>query len=177
MDPSSPITLVAAGYDSLARAVADYDAVWRTRHERPFHHSCLAVVLQDPAGTSRIERSHNTAESLLWGDAVLGAALSVVLPRMVAGAPDSGDRAGQDAFVGHFRRNIDVDDLVAAALLLDDSDIGLVVVMLGRRASDVLSLLSHARQTSATETPWADLEDVLGHNLARSVSDRVLTFT
>jgi hypothetical protein len=175
MDVSAPITLAVAGYSSVARATADYDAVWRARGEPPFHHSCLAVVLQDRSGNFRIERSDNTAGSLAWGDAVLGAALSVLLPRMDAGSPAVGGRDGQDAFIGHFRRHIDVEDLVSAALLLDDSSVGLVVVMLNRRPAEVLPLLSHAREARATGTAWAGLEEDLGQDLVRGVAGRVLT--
>jgi hypothetical protein len=47
-------------------------------------------------------------------------------------------------------------DVVATALLLDDSHVGLVVALLNRRSSDVLPLLSHAREMRATGTRWAD---------------------
>ena len=172
MDVSAPITLAVAGYRSPARATADYDAVWRARGEPPFHHTCLAIVLQDGAGASRIERSDNTAGALAWGDAVLGAALSVLLPRIGPGSPVIGERDGQEAFIGHFRRHIDVTELVSAALLLDDSAVGLVVVVLNRSPAEVLPLLSHAREAIATGTPWAGLEDDLGHDLVRAVSGR-----
>src|SRR3954447_16868907 len=155
MDPSAPITLAVAGYRSHARADADYDAVWHARDERPFHHTCLAVLLQDRARTCWIERSDNTAEYLTWGNAVLSAAFSVLLRRTGAGSAPVDGRDGQEAFIGHFRRHIDVADLVSAALLLDDSEVGLVVVVLNRQPSDVLPLLSHARETRATGTRWA----------------------
>jgi hypothetical protein len=174
MDPSSPITLAAAGYSSPVRALADYATVWEARHDRPFHHSCLAVVLQDRLGTSWIERSDNTAECLTWGDGVLGAALSVLLPRMATSAPAIGTRGGQEAFIGHFRRHVDVADLVSAALLLDDSPVGLVVVVLNLPPSAVLPLLAHAARTEVIGTRWADLEDDLGRDLARGVSEPAL---
>ncbi|MGY1745823.1 hypothetical protein [Blastococcus sp. SYSU D00695] len=174
MDPSSPMTLAAAGYGSLARAVSDYDAVWRARAEGPFHHSCLALVLHDRLGSSRVERSDNTAGQLVWGDGVLAAALTVLLPRLGCFPPVVGDHTGQDAFVGHFRRTIAVEDLVAAALLLDDHAIALVVVVLNRGPGDVLPLLSHARDTHAAATCWADLEDALGRDLENAAAARVL---
>jgi hypothetical protein len=165
MEPSTPITLVAAGYRTLADAFEDHDAVWGARRTGTFHHSSLAVLVQHDDGTFRVERDSNTAWSIVWGDALLAAALFVLLPRVSLKMLPVADLDGRGAIIRHFYRHVGLDDLVAAAGLLDDSPVGLVVVVVNRVRGQVTDQLVHARRMHAVDTVWGDLEQELCRDL------------
>jgi hypothetical protein len=165
MDPSTPITLVAAGYSSLDGALADHDAVWAAREEGTFHHRSLAVLVQQADGTVRVERDNNTARSITWGDALLGGALFVLLPRVSLRMLPTADLDGRGAIIRHFYRHIGLDDLVAAAGLLDASRVGLVAVVVNRVSTEVTRRLAHAERAHAVDTLWGDLEEELCRDL------------
>jgi hypothetical protein len=165
MHPSTPITLVAAGYSGLDSALEDHDAVWAAREEGTFHHSSLAVLTQHADGTFAVERADNTARSITWGEALLGGALFVLLPRVSQWMLPTPDVDGRGAIIRHLYRHIGLDDLVAAAGLLDDSRVGLVVVVVNRVSSDVTPRLAHAERTHAVDALWGDLEEELCRDL------------
>jgi hypothetical protein len=176
MDTQTPITLVAGGYDGLEPALWDHDAVWAGRREGAFHHSALAVLSQTAEGSFRIERDNNTARYLTWGDAILAGALFLLLPRvrMSLATPDLG---GRGAIIRHFHRAIDLDDLVGATALLEDSRFGLVVVLINRTSTEVTPLLTHAARTRAVDLAWGDLEEELRRDLVRPKPELVLVGT
>jgi hypothetical protein len=169
MDPSTPITLVAAGYSTVAGAIEDHDAVWAAREEGAFHHRSLAVLIQRDDGSFRVERENTTAGSITWGDALLDGALFVLLPRVSLRMLPTTDVDGRGAIIRHFYRHIDLDDLVAAAGLLDDSPVGLVVVVVNRTSTDVTRRLAHAECTQAVDTLWGGLEEELCRDLVIQV--------
>jgi hypothetical protein len=166
MDARSPITLVAAGHRSSADALHDHDAVWATREDGTFHHSSLAVLRQDPDGTFRVERYDSTARFMVWGDALLSGALRVLLPRQAVWTLPATDVDGRGAIIRHIYRHVDLDELVAAARLVDDSRFGLVGVVVNRPRDEVARLLVRAEQVRAVQLDWGDLEEELSWDLA-----------
>lgn len=166
MKPSTPITLAAAGYRTLDRAIEDHDAVWGARTQGAFQHSALAVLVQEQDGRFLVERDNSTARFLTWGDGLLAGALTVLLPRWSARTPPPVADDGRGAIIRHFHGRLDLADRVAAAALLDDSPFGLAVVVVNRRSAEVASLLLRAERVHAMDTAWGDLEEQLARELA-----------
>jgi hypothetical protein len=74
--------------------------------------------------------------------------------------------SGAGAMIYHFRRNADPLALAAAGSLLEQADVGLVVVVVNRRADLVTPLLAKARRSAAVDLLWGDLEEELYRDLA-----------
>jgi hypothetical protein len=165
MHPGTPITLAAAGYDRLPAALLDHDAVWGARRAGTFHHTSLAVVVQRADGTFYLERTSNTASFLSWGPGLLRAALAVLMPRVCDRMLPPTDLDGSGAISRHFYRHVPLDDLVAAAELLEGSPVGLVAVAVNRVSGDVRCQLGGADRVHAVGTAWGDLEEGLGRDL------------
>jgi hypothetical protein len=165
MDTGTPITVAAAAYPRLDLALRDHEALWRARREGTFHQSALAVLAQRADGSFRIEREDNSARSVVWGDALLVGALFVLLPRVSVRMLSLTDPDGRNAFVSHFHRHIGLDDLVAAAGLLDDSRFGLVAVVVNRTRAQVTAQLGRAERAHAFDLTWGDLEEGLRGDL------------
>jgi hypothetical protein len=165
MHPGTPITLAAAAYPDLAAALRDHDAVWGARRAGTFHHSSLAVVVQRADGTFYLERTSNTASFLSWGNGLVRAALVVLMPRVCSRMLAPADLDGTGAISRHLYRHVHLDDLVAAAELLEGSPVGLVAVVVNRVSSDVRRLLTTADAVHAVDTAWGDLEEGLGRDL------------
>lgn len=174
MDTGTPITIAAAGYRSLDRALRDHEMLWRARHEGTFHHSALAVLAQRSDGSFRIEREDNSARHVVWGDALLVGALFVLLPRVSMRMLSLTDPDGRNAFVSHFHRHIGLDDRVAAAGLLDSSRFGLVAVVVNREKAQVTAQLGNAEQAHAIDMDWGDLEEGLRGDLTTPFTEAVL---
>ncbi|NYJ07378.1 hypothetical protein [Petropleomorpha daqingensis] len=174
MNANAPISVVVAGYGARQRAVEDLESVWEARHTGPFHHTAVALMRRTVVDEIDVERSHSTAQHLLWGGALLGGALFVLVPaagvRMFA---DVGlDGAG--ALVYHFRRHADPDGLAAGARLLSEEPHGLVVVTVNRFGEAVAPLLRRAERCTWVDLPWGDLEEELSRDLV-SRGDGLLT--
>lgn len=165
MNPGTPITLAAAGYGSLERALLDHVAVWEARKVGDFHHSALAALARELDGGFRIERADNTATPVTWGDGLLAGALFVLLPGARFQLRPALDAIGRRAIVRHFHRQIHQDDLDAAAGLLADSRFGLVVVVVNRVGAQLRTQLVHARETHVIDLAWGDLEEELRRDL------------
>jgi hypothetical protein len=165
MDTGTPITVAAAGYPSLDLAFQDQEILWRARHEGTFHHSALAVLAQRADGSFRIIREHNSAHSVVWGDALLVAGLFVLLPRFSARMLSLAEPDGRSAIVRHFHRHIGMDDLVSAAGLLDSSRFCLAAVLVNRTSAQVTPQLRNAERASAMDLTWDDLEEGLRGDL------------
>jgi len=165
MHPGTPITLAAAAYPDLSAALRGHDAVWEARRAGTFHHSSLAVVVQRADGTFYLERTSNTASFLAWGDGLVRAALVVLMPRVRDRMLPTADLDGTGAISRHLYRHLHLDDLVAAAALLESSPVGLVTVVVNRVSSDVRRLLTGADAVHAVDTAWGDLEEGLGRDL------------
>ena len=177
MDVNAPIALVGASYNTLDQAVRDYQSVWGARHDGDFHHTSVAVLTKDSAGTSHLERNNSTAKHLEWGGALLGAALFVLAPTTGIEILPRVGLSGAGALVDHFRHNSDPEDLAAVARLLEVGACGLVAVIVNRRSQAITSLLTHAGGKWSVDMPWGDLEEELSKDFARPRSGMVLVAT
>lgn len=167
MDKDTPITLAAAKYADRDSAVKDFHAVWDARHHGEFDHTAVAVLTKDANGDLRMDRHDSTTKHLLWGGAVLGGALTLLVPPLgiAAAAASAGTTAGVGAIVGHFHHNIPKKEVRELADLLDAGESGLVVVAVNQKGSDITPLLSHAEASKVTGTTWGDLDKELASEI------------
>jgi hypothetical protein len=157
------IVLAVASYRSKAAAERDFDAVWSATHERGRDDVAAAVLEKGADGTLTVDRHHNSAEDVASGDALLGAALTVVagplgiliLAPVVA---TRADRAGAVARVAHFWHNIPRDELFRMSNLLEASQAALVIVAVDHITEEIRALLSNATTTIITDRTVADFE-------------------
>ena len=166
MKVDAPIAVISASYSDRNRAVEDFDAVWRVRHDGDFHHTALAVLTPGPSDGLHVERTNNTAKHLEWGGALLGAPLFVLAPETGTELLATVGLSGAGAFIYHFRRNTDPLALAAAGTLLAQAAAGLVVVVVNRRGDLVTPLLANARRSASVDLLWGDLEEELYRDLA-----------
>jgi len=171
MNANAPISVVAASYGTRQRAVEDFELVWDARHAGTFHHTAVALLRRNVVDAVDVERHSSTAEHLLWGGALLGGALFVLVP--AAGVQMFADVGldGAGALVYHFRRHADPEGLAAGARLLSEGQTGLVVVTVNRSGEVVAPLLRHAQGCAWVDLPWGDLEEELSRDLATRSSD------
>jgi uncharacterized membrane protein len=144
-----PITVAVATYLNEAAAEQDYDAVRGMKHEGQLDHLAIAMVVKDADGQLTIDRHDSTAKHLAWGGGVLGAALTVVsapLGIVFLGplAATTAVWAGAGGLVGHFWKNIPKDTVRRMGDLLEEGDVGLVIVAVNPQGADLEALLANA---------------------------------
>lgn len=144
---SEPDTLLvlAASYDSLADAEADYEAVKALYYEiKTSHEFDAAVIARDEDGKIEIVKKHEqptrhgVAHGLGWGLAV--GAVCAVLPGiglLGALAVGGGGGAAIGAVTGHIKGGMDNSDLKALGDVLDQGQAGLIVVYATNMAEQV----------------------------------------
>jgi hypothetical protein len=174
MNVNGPISLVVASYDDLDGAARDFRTVWSARADGDFHHTSVAILRRDPDDELQIELSDNTAKYLVWGGALMGAALFMLAPAAGVRVLTANGLSGAGAIMGHIRMNADPRDLADAAQLVDTGRTSLVVMTVNRRGEDMTGLLDHPIRTSSVDMLWGDLEEELCQDFAKPLSEAVL---
>jgi uncharacterized membrane protein len=129
------IYVLAASYDRLEDALADYEAVdGAYRHFAKSHDFDATVVAKDEAGKVDMVRRHDeqtrrsTGSGFGWGMAAGAvAALFPAIGILGALAAGGGTGAALGALAGHAARALSRDDLKLLGEVLDRGDAGLVV--------------------------------------------------
>jgi uncharacterized membrane protein len=144
---SEPDTLIvlAASYDDLQAAEADYQAVKSLYHEvETSHHFDAVVIARDDDGKVRVVKKHEeptrhgAAHGLGWGLAV--GAVAAIFPAVgLVGALAVGGGAGAaiGAVTGHMKGGMQDDDLKALGEVLEQGQAGLIVVYATNMADQV----------------------------------------
>ena len=171
MNANAPISLLAASYGTHAGAVDDFQSVWSARRDGDFHHTAVALLRRSSGGTLDVERSSSTAKHLLWGGALLGGALFVLVPAAGVQVFSVVGLDGAGALIYHFRRNADPGGLADTARLLHEGNTGLVVVAVNRRGETLTPLLPHAQRSAWVDLQWGDLEEELCRDFATQRSE------
>jgi hypothetical protein len=166
MNANAPISVLTASYGSRERAVQDFESVWSARHDGDFHHTAVALLSRNSDGTLHVERSSSTAKHLVWGGALLGGALFVLVPATGVQMFATVGLDGAGALIYHFRRNADPRELADTALLLEEGNTGLVVVAVNRPGEALTPLVAHAQRSAWLDLPWGDLEEELCRDFA-----------
>jgi uncharacterized membrane protein len=143
-DPDTLLVLAAA-YDNVADAEADYEAVKALYYEiKTSHEFDAAVVARDKDGKLEVVKKHEqptrhgAAHGLGWGLAV--GAVCAILPGIgLLGGLVVGGAGGAaiGAVTGHIKGGMDNSDLKALGDVLDQGQAGLIVVYATNMADQV----------------------------------------
>jgi len=144
---SEPDTLLvlAAAYDDVAAAEADYEAVKALYYEiKTSHEFDAAVLARDEDGKIEVVKKHEqptrhgAAHGLGWGLAI-GAACAILPGIGLLGGLAVGGGAGAviGAVTGHVKGGMDNSDLKALGDVLDKGQAGLIVVYATNMADQV----------------------------------------
>jgi uncharacterized membrane protein len=158
------IYILAASYDRVEDALADYEAVEGAyRHFASSHDFDATVVAKDDAGNVDIMRRHDeqsrrsAGAGFGWGMAA--GAVAALFPAVgILGALAAGGGAGAalGALAGHAARALSRNDLKLLGEVLDGGDAGLVVVygpdMADRVATSVMRASSKVNATTNVST-------------------------
>src|SRR5262245_4047317 len=136
MSDIDTVLVLAASYDTLDEAEADYEAIKALYKEvQASHDFDAAVIERDDSGEVKVVKKHEqptrhgAAKGLGWGLAI-GAAMAVfpaigLVGGMVAGG---GVGAAAGAVKGHMQGGMDDDDLKALGETLNKGKAGLIAV-------------------------------------------------
>jgi uncharacterized membrane protein len=156
---SETLYVLAASYDDIEDALADYEAVKVAyRHVATSHDFDATVVAKDATGKVQIVRRHDeptkhgTAVGLTWGLAT-GAVVALFPAVGIIGALAVGGGAGAalGAVTGHAHSAMNRDDLKALGEVIDRGHAGLIVVYAPEMADQVGANSSRAAR-SVTKT-------------------------
>jgi uncharacterized membrane protein len=167
--------VIAAAYDDVDAAIADYDAVKALYHEvRTSHDFDAAVVAKDDDGTVRIVKKHEqptrhgAAVGLGWGLAVGVTAL--LFPPVGIGIATAGAAgAAVGGVAGHASRGMSRGDLKDLGEMLDTGQAGLIAVYAANLADQVAANIKAANRVISRETDMA--ADQLAEDIRRAEAD------
>ena len=136
MSDADTVLVLAAAYESVDEAEADYEAVKALYKEVQASHDFDAAVLRrDDEGKVEVVKKHEeptrhgAAKGLGWGLAI-GAAMAVFPAIGIVGGVVAGGGAGAaiGAVKGHMQGGMDDDDLKALGETLEKGNAGLIAV-------------------------------------------------
>ena len=178
---SEPDTLLvlAASYDNLAEAEADYEAVKALyRAIKTSHDFDAAVVARNEDGKIEVVKKHEeptrhgAAHGLGWGLAI--GAVCAILPGigLLGGlAVGAGAGAAIGAVTGHVKGGMDNTDLKALGEILEQGHAGLIVVYATNMADQIAANIKAANRIVSKAT------DMAADELAREIKDAEATTT
>jgi len=136
MSENDTLFVLAASYDGVAEAEADYEAVKELYDALHTSHTFdAAVIARDEHGKLKVVKKHEqptrhgAATGLVWGLAI--GAVTAILPAVgLIDALVVGGGAGATigAVRGHMKGGMDNDDLKALGDVLEQGEAGLIVV-------------------------------------------------
>ena len=157
---SSTLYVLAAAYDDVEDAVAEYDAIKVAyRHVGTSRDFDATVIAKDETGKVAIVRRHDeqqrheTATGFGWGLAA-GAVASLFPAVGILGALAAGGGAGAaiGAITGRASTGMRREDLMSLGHVLDEGAAGLVIVYASDMADRVNAGVTRARRTVRATT-------------------------
>jgi uncharacterized membrane protein len=157
---SDTLYVLAAAYDHVDDALADYEAI-KVAHDHvgSTHEFDANVIAKGADGTVEIVRRHDAGKSqgaekgLMWGLAAGAvAALFPAVGILSALAVGGGAGAALGAFAGHASTGLRREDLMTLGEVLDEGDAGVVVVYSADMADRVGAGFGRARRTARATT-------------------------
>jgi uncharacterized membrane protein len=157
---SDTLYVLAAAYDDVEDALAEYEAIKVAhRHVGSTHDFDATVIAKSEDGQVEIVRRHEEGKShgaevgLGWG--LAAGAVAALFPAVgIIGALAVGGGAGAalGALAGHASTGMRREDLMALGQVLDEGDAGLVVVFAADMADRVASSATRATRTVRATT-------------------------
>ena len=157
---SDTLYVLAAAYDDVDDAVADYEAIKVAhKHVGSSHDFDATVIARTEAGPVDIVRRHDEGKShgaevgFTWG--LAAGAVAALFPAFgILGALAVGGGAGAalGALAGHASTGMRREDLMALGQVLDEGDAGLVVVFAADMADRAASSVTRATRTVRATT-------------------------
>jgi uncharacterized membrane protein len=167
--------VIAAAYDDVALAVADYEAVKELYREvRTSHDFDAAVLAKDENGKVHIVKKHEqptrhgAAVGLGWGLAV-GVAAALFPPLGIGIAAAGGAGAAIGGVAGHASGGMSRGDLKDLGETLDTGQAGLIAVYETNLADQIVANIKAANRLIYTATDMA--ADQLAADLAQADAD------
>lgn len=157
---SDTLYVLAAAYDDVEDALAEYEAI-KVAHDHvgSTHDFDANVIAKSGDGSVEIVRRHDagkrhgTETGLTWGLAAGAvAALFPAVGILSALAVGGGAGAALGAVAGHASTGMRREDLMALGEVLDEGDAGLVVVYSADMADRVAAGVTRARRTVQATT-------------------------
>src|SRR3954464_13505487 len=165
--------VMAASYDSVDEAVADYEAVKALYYEvKTSDEFDAAVIAKNDDGKVDIIKKHEqptrhgAAHGLGWG--LAAGAVAALFPAIgILGALTVGGGAGASigAVSGHVSGGMRRDDLKELGDVLDEGEAGLIVVYATNFADHIAASIKAANRVVSRET------DVAADELAREIKE------
>jgi uncharacterized membrane protein len=157
---SDTLYVLAAAYDDVEDALAEYEAVnVAHKHVGSTHDFDANVIAKAADGSVEIVRRHDAGKShgaesgLMWGLAAGAvAALFPAVGILSALAVGGGAGAALGAITGHATGGMRREDLRTLGEVLDEGDAGLVVVYSADMADRVNASVTRARRTARATT-------------------------
>jgi uncharacterized membrane protein len=173
MSDIDTVLVLAASYENLAAAEADYEAVKALYHEiHTSHDFDAAVIARDANGKLEVVKKHEeptrhgAAHGLGWGLAV--GAVSAILPGIgLLGGLVVGGGAGAaiGAVTGHMRGGMHDADLKELGEVLESGQAGLIVVYATNMADQVAANIKAVNRAISREV------DANADDLARRLKE------
>jgi uncharacterized membrane protein len=173
MNEPDTLLVLAASYDSLADAEADYEAVKALYRDVGTSHGFdAAVLVHEPDGKVKVVRKHEeptrhgAARGLGWGLAI-GAACALFPPVGLLGGLAVGGGAGAaiGAVTGHMKSGLGDADTEALGNVLQQGQAGLIVVYATNMADQIDANIKAVNK-------WVSQEaDAHGEELARQIRE------
>jgi uncharacterized membrane protein len=176
MHENDTLYVIAAAYDEVDPAVADYEAIKLLyRQVRTSHDFDAAVIAKDENGKVHIVKKHEqptrhgTAVGLGWGLAV-GVAAALFPPIGIGIAAASGGAgAAIGGVTGHVSGGMSRSDLKDLGEALDEGQAGLIAVYETNLADQIVANIKAANRLVYAETDMA--ADQLAADLAQADAD------
>jgi len=159
MSEKDTLLVMAASYDDLSDAEADYEAIKALYYEvETSHEFDAAVVARDENGEVKVVKKHEqptrhgAAHGLGWGLAV-GAACAIFPAVGLLGGLVVGGGAGAaiGAVTGHMKGGMDDEDLKALGDVLGQGQAGLIVVYAVNMADQIAANIKAVNKAVSKE--------------------------
>ena len=159
MTDNDLLVVLAASYESVADAEADYDAVKELYREAGVGHQFDAAVLErgDDGKVKVVDKHEQSTRHGAWTGLAIGA-LAAILPGIGLGV-GAAIGAGVGAVAGHMSGGMSNDDLKELGQVLDQGQAGLIVLYATNMADQIAASIK-AENRFISEAIDADADEL-----------------
>jgi uncharacterized membrane protein len=162
------LIVMAAAYQDVADAEADYDAIEALYYEVGSSHGFdTAVLVREANGAVKVVKTHaqptrhGAAHRLGWGLAIGAACAIYPAVELLGGrAVGGGAGAGIGAVTGHVKGGMDDEDLEALGDVLGQGQAGLIVVYAVNMADQIAANIKSVNMVAVSKEIDADVDEL-----------------